>query len=351
MKSGRPRSTGVFLDPCFLDHRPADGHPEAPDRLSVFQRRFTPCDGLRLLAARRAAVEEITSIHSRDHLERIAATAGRPFTRLTADTHASPGSFQAALAAAGAMVDAVSQVVRGELRNAFVLARPPGHHAETDRAMGYCLFNTVAIAAAFARRHLGIRRILVVDWDVHHGNGTQHIFETDPSVLFFSIHQHPLFPGSGAFTETGRGRGEGFSVNLPLAPGHGDADYLALFERLLHPLAGEFAPEVILVSAGFDAHRLDPLGRMQMSAEGFAALTRSLMQLAVSCCGGRLALCLEGGYHPQALAESIEAVLAALAQQPPRQGERLHPAPLSRRAERVVHRCRQVHQGRWRALR
>jgi len=350
MSNGPPEDTGVFHDPCFLEHRPADGHPENPERLAVFYRRLVARPGLKLMPARPARPEEITAVHSAEHLGHIAATAQRPFTRLTADTHASPGSYQAALAAAGAMIDAVTQVVHGALRNAFVLARPPGHHAEVSRAMGYCLFNTVAVAAAFARRHLGIKRILVVDWDVHHGNGTQHIFETDPSVLFFSMHQNPLFPGSGAFTEIGRGRGEGFTINIPLAPGYGDAEYLALLDALLHPLTMAFAPELILVSAGFDAHLLDPLGKMKLSAAGFSGMTRNLMNLAQTCCDGRLVLCLEGGYHPAALADSIEAVLQTLGNAEATGTAKPLPAANPRMVGWAVHRCRHVHQGRWRCL-
>ena len=217
--------------------------------------------------------------------------------------------------AAGGLFEAITGVVDGIVDNAFVLARPPGHHAEKSRAMGFCLFNNVALGAAFARKALGLKRVLIVDWDVHHGNGVQHIFEQDPSVFYFSIHQYPLFPGTGVFTETGRGPGEGYTINIPLSRGYGDGEYLLFFDKILWPVAQMFKPELILVSAGFDTHRKDPIGGMRMTANGFAALTRSLMELAETCCHGRLVMTLEGGYHLEALKQSVKAVLREMADQ------------------------------------
>ena len=308
--------TGVITDRRYLAHHMPDGHPEHVRRLQgVYDRLSAETElvgRLQPIAARLASEAEIVQVHRRGYYLKIAATARSEHTALTADTFASAESFAAAGLAAGGLFEAIVAVVDARVDNAFALVRPPGHHAEASRALGYCLFNNAALGAAFARSHYGIERILIVDWDVHHGNGTQHMFEDDPGVLFFSIHQYPLFPGTGQFTETGRGRGEGYTVNLPLPKGYGDAEYAAIFQRLLVPLAEAYAPELIIVSAGFDTHRNDPLGGMCMTEIGFAALTRILMDVAAACCAGRLVMVLEGGYHVGALAASVVAVLAEM---------------------------------------
>ncbi len=302
------------------------------------------------IAPRPALAEEILWVHAPEYLNRIAATEGRDQVHLSPDTLASERSYPAALGAAGGVLEAVARVVRGELANAFALVRPPGHHAERSRAMGYCIFNNVALGAAYARQALGIRRVLIVDWDVHHGNGTQHAFESRADVLFFSVHQHPHFPGTGMFTESGRGAGEGYTVNLPLPKGYADAEYAALFETLLRPVVLEFGPGLILVSAGFDTHGSDPLGGMRMTASVFAALTRSLMAMADLCCGGRLVLCLEGGYHVEATADSVAAVLGEMAGL-----TRSEPAGLAQQARPrqlayAVDRYRHVQRRFWKSL-
>jgi acetoin utilization deacetylase AcuC-like enzyme len=251
-------------------------------------------------------------VHAPDYIQQIAATADTDFTHLTADTYASAETFEAASLAVGGVLAAIDAVVNGKLDNVFVLARPPGHHAERGRATGFCLFNNTAIGAQYARQVLGLEKVLIVDWDVHHGNGIQHIFEQDPSVLYFSTHQYPHFPGTGHFVEIGRGRGEGFTINVPLGRGWSDGDLVLLYQRLLVPVGLAFQPDLILVAAGFDSHRKDPLGSIKMSETGFAALTRLAMQLAADCCRNRLVLVLEGGYHHKALADSVYAVLAEL---------------------------------------
>ena len=228
---------------------------------------------------------------------------------------------------------------------------PRGHHAERSRAMGYCLLNAVAVGAVHARRTLGLDRVLVVDWDVHHGNGTQHAFEKDPSVLFFSMHQYPHFPGTGHFTETGIGPGEGYTVNAPMPKGCGDEAYAELMASLLGPVAGQFKPDLILVSAGFDSHRDDPLGAMTMTCAGFAGLTRILMDLARDLCRSRLVLCLEGGYHHQALAESVLSVLDELAGAGPTDLPEPGSRSESRRVARVRKRVVSVHRSFWKDLR
>ena len=309
------RLTGIVQDPRYLDHRPDEGHPDAPERLkNVYDAlsRWPHVHRLAMIQPRPATREELLWVHSQALLHRLGSTVDGTGQMLSADTHASEGSYLAARLAAGGLFAAMEKVISGELANAFALVRPPGHHAERNRAMGYCLLNNVALGAMYARRVLGIRRVLIVDWDVHHGNGTQHAFENDPSVLFFSMHQYPHFPGTGHFTETGRGRGEGYSVNVAMPKGYGDGEYAVLMETLLGPVAEQFAPDLILVSAGFDTHGSDPMGNMRMTATGFAWLTRILMDRAQSLCPGRLVLCLEGGYHPLALAESVLTVLSEL---------------------------------------
>jgi acetoin utilization deacetylase AcuC-like enzyme len=265
-----------------------------------------------LVEARLAEEDEILLVHSAAHLATVAATASRESTALTPDTIASAGSYRAARLAVGGVLEAVSRVADGRLANAFALVRPPGHHAERNRAMGYCLFNNVAIAAAYARKVLGMDRVMILDWDVHHGNGTQHIFEQDDRVLFVSIHQFPHFPGTGCFTDAGIGRGEGYSINIPIPKGYGDGEYVAILQALLLPLTAEFKPDLILVSAGFDPHTSDPHGGMRLTPTGFAALTRCLLECAAACCGGRVVLVLEGGYDLDTIGDSVKAVLGEL---------------------------------------
>ncbi|KPJ78333.1 MAG: histone deacetylase [Deltaproteobacteria bacterium SG8_13] len=308
--------TGIVWDPRYLNHRTSNGHPESRKRLMAIYAMLEQMQARQHfveIPPRKASEEEILLVHSPEYHRKIAATDGLESVSLTGDTHTSADSYQTACLAAGGLLEAVSMVSSGKIDNAFALVRPPGHHAEKSRAMGYCLFNNVALAAAFARKKLGMERILIVDWDVHHGNGTQHLFERDPSVLFFSIHQYPHFPGTGFFTETGIGPGEGFTVNLPIPRGYGDGEYVAILSAILPPLAAEFRPDLVLVSAGFDMHPEDPLGGMQVSPRGFSGMTRCIMNLADACCGGRLVLALEGGYCVDAIGESVKAVLMELA--------------------------------------
>ena len=308
-------ATGIVRSLAFLDHLTPPGHPEHRARLEAIHSmldRTGLLQRLVLIEAREAADDEILLVHSVAHLEKLAATALHDVTALTPDTIASAGSYRAARLAAGGVLEAVARVADGRLANAFALVRPPGHHAERNRAMGYCLFNNVALAAAYARKVLGLERVLILDWDVHHGNGTQHIFERDERVLFVSIHQYPHFPGTGCFTDAGIGRGEGYSINVPVPRGYEDAEYAAILPAVLAPVAAEFKPDLILVSAGFDPHASDPAGGMRLTPAGFAALTRCLLENAAACCGGRLVLVLEGGYDVHTIGESVEAVLNEL---------------------------------------
>lgn len=348
-----PITTGIVKDDIYLAHRPAPGHPESHRRLNaIYEMLNTHRNQGEFIhmASRLARREELLLVHTPEHLERIAATSGRQGLALTADTHTSADSYQAARMAAGGLFEAIDQVVKGTIANAFVLARPPGHHAERSRAMGYCLFNNIALGAAYARKILGLERVLIVDWDVHHGNGVQHIFEQDPSVLYFSVHQYPLFPGTGVYTETGRGPGEGYTINIPLSRGYGDGEYLLLFEHILWPVALAFKPDLILVSAGFDTHHKDPIGGMRMTQVGFAALTQNLMSIAETCCERRLVMTLEGGYHLKALKYSVQAVLEEMSGRTQTDMDVIRAGADFKKINSVIRRCKQVHDTYWPSL-
>jgi len=307
--------TGIVKDERYMDHEMGVHHPESPKRLEAIYAMLEESEmkgHFVDVPVRPAEREELLLVHSADYVDRLAATAGKDYTYLDPDTQTCAGSYEAALLAAGGLCQAIAMVNSGELDNAFALVRPPGHHAERFQAMGFCLFNNVAVGALYARTHLGLDRLLIVDWDLHHGNGTQHSFEEDPSILYFSTHQYPYYPGTGAFQETGRGSGEGFTINVPLSVGCGDGEYVGLFETILKPLALAFKPQMILVSAGFDIYEGDPLGGMQVTPTGFAGLTRSIMEMAEICCSGKVVITLEGGYNVLGQRDSVKEVLKEL---------------------------------------
>jgi len=266
--------------------------------------------GVEVVAPREATREQLLRVHDADYVRRISETAGRA-TQLDPDTYTSPESHEIALLAAGACVDGVERVMGNSHRAAFALVRPPGHHAERSRAMGFCLFNNVAIAAAHARAQ-GAARVAIVDYDVHHGNGTQHIFEGDPHVLYISMHQYPYYPGTGAAGEIGRDAGRGFTVNVPLEVGAVSEDYQTVFTRVVLPVLRQFEPSLLIVSAGFDAHESDPLGGMRLTSAAFAAMTSELRAVAEDCCRGRMVAAVEGGYDLHALRASLDGAIAAL---------------------------------------
>jgi acetoin utilization deacetylase AcuC-like enzyme len=342
--------TGIVRDPIYLEHSNGGAHPERRHRLEVLYALLDspPMRGrLVALPAREASDEEILRVHTRGHLDAIADTASREITFLDMDTHACRLSHKAARWAAGGCCAAVEAVVRRDVDSAFALVRPPGHHAEPGRAMGFCLFNNAAIAARHAQAASGIERVLVADWDVHHGNGTQAAFEEDPSVLYFSTHQWPLYPGTGALEEAGSGRGRGATINVPLPRGTGDEDLLAVYRQLLVPVAREYEPGLIIVSAGFDIHADDPLGGMKGTSSGAAALARLFVDLAGELCGGRLLLVLEGGYDLAALRDSVAAVLDEL---DGRRHTRLSPGGESEATRRQIERVRALHGRTWKCL-
>ena len=307
--------TGIVRDKRYIEHRTGDFHPESHKRLEIIYEMLNDPDMVDRyidVPVREATEEELRYIHSRDYIGIVAATAGKPHSYLDADTQTSPGSYKAALLAAGGLCNAIKMVKNDELNNSFALVRPPGHHAERNRGMGFCLFNNVAIGARYAQKALRLERILIIDWDLHHGNSTQHCFEDDPSILYFSTHQYPYYPGSGDFNEVGNGKGEGFTVNVPLSTGFGDAEYIAIYSQILQPIALEFRPDLVLASVGFDIHKGDPLGGMLVTPDGFAGLTHILMEIARLTCDGKLVLTLEGGYNLEGLRDSVKAVLKEL---------------------------------------
>ena len=300
----------------FAEHQTPPGHPERPERAEVMDAVASRWreQGTEIVAPRAATLEQLARVHDRGYLRRISETADHS-SQLDPDTYTSPESHEIALLAAGAAMDAVERVMGGSHRAAVALVRPPGHHAERDRAMGFCLYNNVAVAAAYARAH-GAAKVAIVDYDVHHGNGTQHIFETDPHVLYISTHQFPYYPGTGAAEEVGRDAGRGFTVNVPLEVGAVDEDYHIAFSGVVLPVLRQFEPDLIIVSAGFDAHERDPLGGMRLSTAAFAAMTQELRAVADECCGGRIVSVTEGGYDLKALAASLDAVIDSLSGEP-----------------------------------
>lgn len=297
----------------FTLHQPPPGHPERPERGEVFDLAAAKwrAAGGEVVSPREATREQLSRVHAGEYVLRINETAGVAVS-LDPDTFTSPETSDVARLAAGAAVDAVERVWHGRHTRALALVRPPGHHAERDRAMGFCLFNNVAVGAAHARA-LGAERVAIVDYDVHHGNGTQHMFDADPSVLYVSLHQAPFYPGTGDATEVGRGPGRGFTVNLPLSAGAVDEDYHLAFEEVVEPVIRQFRPDIVLVSAGFDAHERDPLGGMRLTTPVFGAMTQALRRMAAECCGGRLVAVTEGGYDLPALAQSLDGVIDVLA--------------------------------------
>lgn len=304
-------ATLLFTDESLREHQPGPHHPECPERLEAVMEGLEGANVDRFEPARLATVDELSRVHTPGYVDYILGLHGAPRT-LDPDTSLSPGSVTAARLAAGLSLSAVEAVLRDKVgKKAFVAARPPGHHAERDAAMGFCVFNNMAIAAEHARE-LGAQRVLVVDWDVHHGNGTHHHFYDRSDVLFFDAHRYPYYPGSGALEEVGRGAGLGYTVNAPLPPGLGDGDYCRIFEETLVPVAHAFKPDIVLISAGFDAHRDDPLGDQRVSDDGFAALTGIVSRLADEVCDGRLVMLLEGGYDLKALSRSVRSCVDVL---------------------------------------
>lgn len=348
--------TGIVKDGRYLEHIMDPGHPESPERLRVIYQMLEEAEMKSLfeeVKPRAANREELEAIHSPSYIDLVASTAGKPYFRLDMDTSTCAKSYEAALFAAGGFLELIKAVMRGKLNNGFALVRPPGHHAETDKGMGFCLFNNVAIGAQYAIQNFSLERILIVDWDVHHGNGTQRSFYEDPKVLYFSTHRYGFFyPGTGAATEVGKGMGQGFNVNVPLSTGVGDAEYGNIFERLLKPIALEYKPQLILVSAGFDTHYDDPLGGMQVTEKGFSRMTQILLEIAGATTQGKLVITLEGGYDVVGQSRSVKAVLKELAQASPlEKGDLLEKEKAGYpKIERFILQLKEIQRRYWKSL-
>jgi len=299
----------VYSD-SFLLHKPPVGHPERPDRLRSIVSHLKSCgqwDSLDHRTPTTATEDRILFVHTQQHLEtirRVSASGGGLLDE--GDTHAVPESFEIAMLAAGSVMNAIDIVLGDPVAAAFCAVRPPGHHAERDRPMGFCLFNNVAIGARYAQQKHAIERVAILDWDVHHGNGTQHVFETDPTVLYISLHQYPFYPGTGAQSEHGIGKGKGYTMNFPLPAGTGEEQYLSIFKNDIVPSLSRYNPGLLIISAGFDAHRDDPLGGMELTESSFAKMSDSVKHIAP------IVSVLEGGYNLDALAKSVEKHLKSL---------------------------------------
>jgi acetoin utilization deacetylase AcuC-like enzyme len=316
MPSQPKAKTGFVYDDIYLEHKTTPGHPESPARLTAILEKLK-ADGVYAqlvpLTPQAASLERIQAIHTPKYVERVRTSCETGEEYLDSpDVPISRKSYAVALMAAGGVLRAVDAVMHGEVANAFCAVRPPGHHAMADRAMGFCIFNNVAIGTRYVQQQYGLSKVLIVDWDVHHGNGTQAAFYDDPTVLYFSVHQSPFYPGSGTEAEKGRGKGLNYTINVPLPSGSGDKEYLEAFEQKLRPAALAFSPQFVFISAGFDAHENDKLGGMHVTTECYGKLSRIVKGIADQCCQGRLVAVLEGGYGLQGLADSVETHIRVL---------------------------------------
>lgn len=331
-------TTGIVKDRRYLEHSMGDFHPESPKRLDAIYRMIDEEVSFPFLniEPRAASEEEIQWVHTPSYFDTVKATSGKERVVLDPDTSTSARSYEVALLAAGGVLNAVEMIMRGEAKNGFAFVRPPGHHAEASRAMGFCLFNNVAIGAEYLLKKHGLQRILIVDWDLHHGNGTQNAFYDRDDVLYFSTHQFPHYPGTGHWSELGAGKGEGCTINIPLFPGKTDSDYNYIFEKILFPIAEKFQPDFILVSAGFDIYHGDPLGGMRITSEGFGSLAHSLKRLAEKHCQGRILITLEGGYNLQGLSTGSREVLFQLSGQKESKAIQAQASPETQRELRPI---------------
>ncbi len=306
---------GIIQDPRYLQHLAGVMHPECPERLVAIHKMLEESNLLSQalsLEARKATEEELALIHTQALIDQIKKTAERDSTDLDADTHASRHSWQAAQLAAGGLLAALDLLLAGHLDEAFAFPRPPGHHAERDHAMGFCLFNNVAIAAQYALKKYYLKKILILDFDVHHGNGTQHIFEERSDVFYISTHRYPFYPGTGSASERGKGEGEGYTLNIPLKGQSGDLVYFQVFSEYIEPAVIQYKPDLLLISAGFDSHRLDPLGGMALTEQGFRNMAVSIEKMRRACGKIPVLYALEGGYSLEGLPKSVKEVVEVM---------------------------------------
>ena len=307
--------TGYISDPFYLKHK-NEPHPENPGRLNAIQKNIESSkyyNNLTLIQPRKATVEDIAKVHGTGYIRSVEDSCRNGVRNLDADTVISADSYQAALLSAGAGLEALDKILEGTVGNAFCAVRPPGHHAEQNKAMGFCLFNNVGVIARYAQDIKNIQKIFIFDWDVHHGNGTQHSFYKDSSIYYSSIHQYPFYPGTGGVDETGTGDGLGSNLNLPMRAYSCDADYINAIEHKLIPVIQKFNPDLIIISAGFDAHENDPLAQINLSTDCYGKMTQKLMEIANDVCNGRILSMLEGGYDYSALADSVQLHVETLA--------------------------------------
>ena len=308
--------TGLITSPIYLKHFTGKSHPESSDRLKFITKRLNSSKiwkNIKEINSRPATFDELVTVHSESYLKEIEMKCKTGnFSLEDRDTVICKDSYTVASHAAGGVIKAVEMIFEQKINNAFCAVRPPGHHAEIDSAMGFCIFNNVAIAAKAAQRKFDVERIFILDWDVHHGNGIQHIFEYDPTVYYVSLHQYPFYPGTGGRDEKGKGDGLGTTKNFPLSAGSGDQVYLDILSYVIPDIVTSFNPDLIILSAGFDAHKHDPLGNMDVSTECFAKMTEIIVDLAIDTCKGKLLSILEGGYNLSSLAESVDAHLMKL---------------------------------------
>ncbi len=307
--------TGIIHDPRYLLHETGNFHPERPDRLRAIEKRLKEdhwLEKFQEISPRKATSDEILLVHDREHLEQVAHTAEKEGVYLDGDTFAGPNTYDISLLAAGGLLEAIDRVVAGELQNAFALVRPPGHHAERSYSMGFCIFNNVGVAAEYLIKKHHFKKVAVIDYDVHHGNATQHMFYDRPDIFYISTHRYPFYPGTGAASEKGKGAGAGYTLNVPMSAGEGDAEYQAVFQDKIIPALREYRSDFLLVSAGFDAHFRDPLGGMRVTEQGFHYMTKELVQVAQNYCDGKIVFTLEGGYDLEGLSKSVEEVFKVL---------------------------------------
>jgi acetoin utilization deacetylase AcuC-like enzyme len=329
--------TALVTDRRYLDHHAGRSHPERPERAAAMNEMAQAIrrSDLKFVAPRAALVSEVALCHTPEYVAAVERTSHFDRVDLDPDTHTSRESYRTAMLSAGGVLTAVQTVLDGEASNAFAIVRPPGHHALPDRAMGFCIFNNVAIAAKWLLARENIKRVMILDWDVHHGNGTQDAFYETEQVLYVSLHQYPHYPGTGAIGDIGFGAGTGFTVNCPMPAGWGDAEYIRVFDRCILPIGRQYEPDFILVSAGFDCHFRDPLASMNVTEDGFRAMTRRLKRLAAESCEGRMVAALEGGYDIEALVNSGAAVIDELGREA---DEPIHPEQGGDRAMAIVER-------------
>ncbi len=313
------KKTGFVYHQDYLKHNTGQGHPESAERLAElieYLKKDFSWHHLKLIKPYNPSIKWIEKIHTKDYISSIEKACKDGLWMLDADTIVSQDSYKVAVLAVGGVLAALDEVITKKVKNAFCAIRPPGHHAEIEKAMGFCIFNNIAIGARYAQGKHKLKKILIVDWDAHHGNGTQKIFYPDPTVFYFSVHQFPHYPGTGTDKEEGDNEGKGFTLNMPMCAGSGDLEYIEVFENIFYPSAKQFGPDLILISAGFDGHKDDPLSNLNLTSDGFRRLTEVVVNLAEECCEGRVVSVLEGGYNLKAFSESVASHLAALIEGP-----------------------------------